>query len=385
MSTLELKHVSKTYDNGHCAVRDVDLRVEDGEFLVLVGPSGCGKTTLLRLIAGLEAVTVGEVLVDGEFVNNVKVRQRRIGMAFQSCALYPNMTVAENIGFPLKMDHEPVAVIARAVDDVAALLGIGCLLGERPSRLSGGQQQRVALGRAMVRRPGLFLLDEPMSNLDAKLRTELRAEIARIQRERNVTTVYITHDQVEAMAMADRVAVMNAGRIEQLGAPVDVYRSPRNIFVATFMGSPAMNVVRARVAAEGEELVFQIGSQIVPISRSLLSRRPRLTQFVGQDVAAGLRPEAFRRVVGADSPEGEMVLSVKFIEHLGGSQLVHASIDAPGVRNSGTGVVVEPNRSSTIVVHTESDPDIDLWKPLRVCIDPAAIHLFDLTTGLVIE
>src|SRR5579864_9349045 len=263
MATIDLEQINKVYSNGFHAVRDLDLDVRDGEFMVLVGPSGCGKTTALRMVAGLEDITSGTLRIGGKPVNDVTPKDRDIAMVFQNYALYPHMTVAENIGFALQLRKLPKAEIAAKVNDTAEILGLTEWLKRKPGQLSGGQRQRVAMGRAIVREPSVFLMDEPLSNLDAKLRVQMRAEVARIQRRVGVATLYVTHDQVEAMTMGDRVAVLRAGVLQQCDSPQTLYDSPKNLFVAGFMGSPAMNLFEATIG-EGASSAL-IGSQRIDV------------------------------------------------------------------------------------------------------------------------
>src|SRR6059058_3950019 len=296
MAEISLDHVGKAF-SGTVAVEDVSLEIADGEFLVLVGPSGCGKSTLLRLIAGLEEPTSGSIAIGGRDVTELAPHERDIAMVFQSYALYPHMTVRQNLGYGLKARKTPKAEIAREVDAVAGLLGLSALLERRPAELSGGQRQRVAMGRAIVRKPQAFLMDEPLSNLDAKLRGQMRAEIRSLQREYGTTTLYVTHDQVEAMTMGDRIAVMRKGVLQQLGTPDELYDSPANLFVAEFIGSPAMNVVSATVV-HGRELV--VGSQRLALPAGTLDAYPALAGADGRAVALGLRPESLRDAADAD-------------------------------------------------------------------------------------
>src|SRR6476659_4074434 len=284
MATIDLDRVTKVYGNGFVAVHDVSLSIADGEFIVLVGPSGCGKSTLLRMVAGLEEVTAGAVRIDDVDVTDLAPRHRDIAMVFQSYALYPHMTVRQNLGYGLKVRRTPKAEAARRVEEIAALLDLTELLERKPAQLSGGQRQRVAMGRAIVRQPQAFLMDEPLSNLDAKLRVGMRASLAQLHQQLGVTTVYVTHDQVEAMTLGQRVAVMRDGRILQVDTPQALYERPRDLFVAGFIGSPAMNLVEANL--EGGEVAF--GQFRVPLDPA---RRPRET--ASGRVILGIRPEAF--------------------------------------------------------------------------------------------
>src|SRR6187549_3855827 len=291
MASVTFDHVTKAYADDVVAVNDLDLLIKDGEFLVLVGPSGCGKTTALRCLAGLEEITGGQIKIGERVVNRVPSKDRNIAMVFQSYALYPHMTVYDNLAFGLKLLKTPKQEIKRRVQDAAKILDLEKLLDRKPRALSGGQRQRVALGRAIVREPAAFLMDEPLSNLDAKLRVQTRAEILRLQRRLETTTVYVTHDQVEAMTMGDRIAVMSQGVLQQIGTPVDVYTRPANTFVATFIGSPAMNMVEATVERADGGLRVAIGDQRVTLDPELIADRPELERRDGGKVIVGIRPE----------------------------------------------------------------------------------------------
>lgn len=374
MSTLELRNLTKVFADGTVAVRNVDLTIADGEFLAIVGPSGCGKTTVLRMVAGLEPMSAGEVIIDGECVNDHTPQQRDIAMAFQQHALYPHMTVAENIGFSLRMAGWHKRDVRRRVAEVAAALGLSNVLDLSPRRLSGGQQQRVSMGRAIIRNPRLFLMDEPMSHLDAKLRASSRVEILKIQRRLSATTMYVTHDQVEAMSMADRVVVMREGSIVQIGSPLELYRRPVDVFVAQFMGSPPMSIVAGRVRSGSCCPELMIG----PYRVSLPSTGFDL--LVDRRVAVGLRPEAFRR-----SPDGAILASVAFAEHLGAEQLVHATIDCPGIDSVGDETVNESALRASISLYLPAEENVSLWEPLRLGIDVSELHFFDLETGLRLD
>ena len=376
MATLELKGLSKVHPDGTQAVAGIDLAVDDGEFFVLVGPSGCGKTSVLRMVAGLEPVTAGEVLVDGVRVNDTPANARDVAMVFQDNVLYPHLTVGENIGFALRIAKLGKRQIARKVAEIAKLLQLTDLLDRYPAQLSGGQQQRAAMGRAIVRTPRLLLMDEPMSNLDAKLRTETRFEIIGLHRLVRVTTLYVTHDQVEAMAMGDRAAVMRDGRIVQCGSPIELYDHPVDLFVAQFVGSPPMNVVAGTVVTHDGAPAVRIGSHTVALGDEGLHALPGVEQLVGRRVGLGFRPEAVRR-----DQDGPLVVSPTWAELRGVDQLVTARIDAPRVTETRDGVVVSEDSSSMIHVSMSARDVIDIWKPLPLAIDPASIHLFDLATG----
>jgi ABC-type sugar transport system ATPase subunit len=377
MSTLDLNNLRKVFPDGTVAVDNVDISIADGEFLAIVGPSGCGKTTVLRMVAGLEAPTGGEIRIDDEVVNDQTSQQRDVAMAFQQSALYPHMTVAENLGFPLRMAGLHHIEVRARVEDMAGVLDLRDVLEMTPRRLSGGQQQRVSMGRAIIRNPRLFLMDEPMSNLDAKLRTAARVEITKIQRQLQATTLYVTHDQVEAMSMADRVVVMRGGRVAQMGAPLDVYRKPVDVFVAQFMGSPPMSIVPGEIELSdvevdaGARYVLVIGPFRVPLPEA-----GQLDAWVGRELAIGVRPEALHRCV-----DGPIMASVDFTEHLGSEQLVHATIDCPGIDVVANEAVSESSARSAILLYTGAQEIVSLWEPLRLNLDVGETHVFDVVTG----
>src|SRR5262245_27786774 len=291
MAEIALESLTKVYSDGTKAVTDMDLDIAAGEFVVFVGPSGCGKTTALRMIAGLEAITSGEVRIDGNVVNDLPPKDRDIAMVFQNYALYPHMNAARNMGFALKMRGLPKDEIDRRVREAARILGLTDSLEKKPRTLSGGQRQRVAMGRAIVRNPQAFLMDEPLSNLDAKLRVEMRAEIARIQRDLGVTTIYVTHDQTEAMTMGDRVAVMRNGFLQQVAGPKELYDRPRNLFVAEFIGSPAMNVVLGELENDDGDAWVSFGGQRLRLEAAALESHPGLAAYDGRKIVVGIRPE----------------------------------------------------------------------------------------------
>ena len=316
MATVELEHVGKTYDRGHVAVRDVSLAIEAGEFMVLVGPSGCGKSTLLRMIAGLEEVTSGTIRIGGRSMAGVRARDRDVAMVFQNYALYPHLSVRDNLAFALRMRHVAADAIGHKVDTAAELLGLTPHLDRRPRELSGGERQRVALGRAMVREPQVFLFDEPLSNLDAKLRVQMRAEIKHLHRALRTTMIYVTHDQVEAMTLGDRIAVMNAGAIQQVSRPFEVYRAPVNRFVAEFIGTPVINVFRARVV-DGSGTLESQGVRLALTPPAIR----RLSTVPGETIDVGIRPEHVR--IDSSSGPGSIPGEVEVLEPLGGQVLVH--------------------------------------------------------------
>ena len=331
MADVQLNGLRKIYGGAggaHTAVHNIDLHVADGEFVVLVGPSGCGKSTILRMIAGLEAISEGELFIDGVRVNDVPPGDRDIAMVFQTYALYPHMTVYENLAFALKLRGMARADVDSRVQAAAAAMHIEALLPRRPRALSGGERQRVALGRALVREPKVFLFDEPLSNLDARLRVQMRREIARLHRELRATMIYVTHDQVEAMTLGDRIVVLRDGRVQQVDTPNVLYEKPGNAFVAGFIGSPAMNILAGEVVAEGETLTFRVGSSVrIPVP---LPWRETLSKRVGQSVLLGVRPEHLALAspdvleIGAGA---HLIIRVDLVEHLGNESILHGSVD----------------------------------------------------------
>ncbi len=379
MATLELNDLRKIHADGTEAVAGVDLAIEDGEFFVLVGPSGCGKSSVLRMVAGLEPVTAGDVRVDGVRVNDVPANARDVAMVFQDNVLYPHLTVGENIGFALRHAKLGKRQISDKVAETARILQLTNVLDRYPAQLSGGQQQRAAMGRAIVRTPRLLLMDEPMSNLDAKLRTETRFEIIGLHRLVQVTTLYVTHDQVEAMAMGDRAAVMRNGRLVQVGTPIELYDHPVDVFVAQFIGSPPMNIVAATVTTVDDAPAVRIGPHVVPLGDDGVRALPGVGQMIGRRVALGFRPESVRR-----DPNGPIVVSPLFAEGRGVDQLVTARLEANDVRETDGGIVVSEDASSMINVSMPTRDPIDIWKPLPLSIDTATIRLFDVATGLAI-
>ena len=343
MSAVELDRVAKVYPNGTVAVSELSLSVDDGEFMVLVGPSGCGKTTALRMVAGLEEITSGTIRIGDRTVNQLAPKDRDIAMVFQNYALYPHMTVAANIGFPLQLHGVPKDEIARRVDEAATLLGLEQLVDRKPGQLSGGQRQRVAMGRAIVREPSLFLMDEPLSNLDAKLRVQMRAEVARLQQRVGVTTIYVTHDQTEAMTMGDRVAVMRAGLLEQVDTPQALYDDPDSLFVGAFIGSPSMNLYQARldISANASGSI-ELGGQKLGLPADVLTSRPGLQRYKGRPVVVGIRPEDLSEEDGrSESDGGRLKADVLLVEALGSESLVHFDLGVPIFEVEGTRSAVE--------------------------------------------
>ena len=425
MAEITIRDATKVYDGGVTAVDDIDLDVADGELLVLVGPSGCGKSTLLRMVAGLEDVTGGSIAIGDRDVTGLQPKDRDVAMVFQSYALYPHMTVRKNIGYPLRLAAKvPKGEQARRVEEVAALLQLTEVLDRRPSQLSGGQRQRVAMGRALVRSPQAFLMDEPLSNLDAKLRVEMRAEIARLQRDLGVTTLYVTHDQVEAMTMGTRVAVLDKGRLQQVDTPQRVYDEPVNLFVATFIGSPAMNLLPGRVVRDGDDggLALLVGAQRLPVDDVLRAAHPTLADRVGDRVVVGVRPEALEDSGLEPGVAGDRVIeaTVDLVESLGAELVVHVAValgepGAPGVGDDGDvpggaatvraavdvaegvarGVGSDAaedavwsdvvGRRGRMVARLSTRSRLRMGDAVKLNVDPTGLHLFDPATGATLR
>ena len=377
MATIEIDQVTKVYGNGFVAVDDVSITIGDGEFVVLVGPSGCGKSTLLRMIAGLEEVTAGEVRIGEADVTDLAPRHRDIAMVFQNYALYPHMTVRENLGYGLKVRRSGKAETRRRVEEVAGLLGLGDLLDRKPAQLSGGQRQRVAMGRAIVREPRAFLMDEPLSNLDAKLRVAMRASLAQLHAKLGVTTIYVTHDQTEAMTLGQRVAVMRDGRIVQFDEPQVLYRRPRNVFVAAFIGSPSMNLVEA--AIEGSSVRF--GQFAVPLDPEI---RPR--QDVGT-VVLGIRPEAFEDGDTASPALPRLTAQVEVLEELGPETHICFPVDATrvavdtGSDDAADDASLLADDSSLFTARVDARTRAAQGDLASLAVDPSRFHFFDPLTG----
>lgn len=396
MATITMEHLTKIYPNGFKAVDALDLSIADGEFMVLVGPSGCGKTTALRMVAGLEDITSGTLRVGSHVMNEVVPRDRDIAMVFQNYALYPHMTVGQNIGFALKLRKTPKAEIAKKVRAAANVLGLTSQLDLRPAQLSGGQRQRVAMGRAIVREPSAFLMDEPLSNLDAKLRVQMRAEVSRVQRRLGVATIYVTHDQIEAMTMGDRVAVLRGGVLQQCDAPQNLYDHPVNMFVAAFIGSPAMNLY-AGVLSEDRQTI-RLGTQDLLMASSVGMAHPGLERYAGKELVVGIRPEHIvEATAGSPGPHEVTRLhaEVELIEALGSEILVHFRIDAARVHSDATfedelghdesspesaGELGRAARADSIA---RLDPRIRLVvdTPITFEVDTTRIHFFDGISG----
>ncbi len=333
MAEVRLDGLTKVYPNGFQAVTELSLDLRDGEFMVLVGPSGCGKSTALRMIAGLEEITEGDLYVGNRRVNDVRPKDRDIAMVFQNYALYPQMTVEENIGFPLRLRKMKKAERKQVVARAAEVLELTEQLHKKPAKLSGGQRQRVAMGRAIVREPALFLMDEPLSNLDAKLRVQMRADIAGIQRNLGVTTFYVTHDQVEAMTMGDRVAVIKDGVLQQVAAPEELYDQPDNVFVAAFIGSPSMNLYEARIMESGGGYAVEFGAHTLALDKSVLEKRPALLSHIGSPVVVGIRPEDMEDggVVRDHPSDQQLDITIDIREALGAETLMHFALEATTV------------------------------------------------------
>ena len=379
MATVDLEQINKVYSNGFHAVKDLNLDVRDGEFMVLVGPSGCGKTTALRMVAGLEDISSGTLRIAGRPVNDVTPKDRDIAMVFQNYALYPHMSVAENIGFALKLRKLSKAEVAAKVKETAGILGLTDWLDRKPGQLSGGQRQRVAMGRAIVREPSVFLMDEPLSNLDAKLRVQMRAEVQRIQRRINVATMYVTHDQVEAMTMGDRVAVMRSGVLQQCDSPQVLYDRPDNLFVAAFIGSPAMNLYEASITEAARSV--RLGSQEIDLSASVRAAHPGLAAFAGQKVVVGLRPEHLPAANGTAGPT--LAGDVDLVEALGSELIVHFTIDARRVTAEGVASADDEavTESGEGVARVDPASPVKVGERARFAIKADGMQFFDPGTG----
>ena len=389
MASVTLDKITKVYPNGFQAVSELSLDLADGEFLVLVGPSGCGKSTALRMIAGLEQISGGDLYVGDRRVNDVAPKDRDIAMVFQNYALYPQMTVAENIGFPLRLRKVPKAERKLKVEDSARILELTEQLDKKPANLSGGQRQRVAMGRAIVREPKLFLMDEPLSNLDAKLRVQMRADIAGIQRELGVTTFYVTHDQVEAMTMGDRVAVIKDGHLQQVAAPESLYDSPDNVFVAAFIGSPSMNLYEATVTETGGALSVQLGNQTLSLDASVLDRRPALRAYLGQPVVVGIRPEDLEdAAVAPDHPSDQRIeATVDVREALGAETLVHFTVEAPSVESGDPDALDElgDENQSRSTARFSAATAARPGDRIQINVETSKMHFFDRASHLAIR
>jgi multiple sugar transport system ATP-binding protein len=397
VAEVEFSDVAKVYPDGTRAVSDLSLHARDGEFLVLVGPSGCGKTTALRMVAGLEDISEGEIKIGDRVVNRIPSRDRDIAMVFQSYALYPHLSVYDNIAFSLRLRKERKAEIDQRVREAARILDLEPLLDKKPRALSGGQRQRVAMGRAIVRQPAAFLMDEPLSNLDAKLRVQMRAEISRLQRGLGTTTIYVTHDQVEAMTMGDRVAVMRRGELQQVAPPQELYDRPLNLFVGGFIGSPAMNLLEATLERANGGLAVAIGDQKLRLDDELVANRPGLKDYEGRSVVVGIRPEQLEDAeVARDIPsERHLRGEVELREALGSELVVHIRVNAaPAMteevqelaEDAGTTAEELGGGSSSSVVVGRFDPDSKVreGQSADIAVDTRTLHFFDTETGTAI-
>jgi multiple sugar transport system ATP-binding protein len=388
MAAISLERLTKVYPDGTEAVSALDLEIADGEFVVFVGPSGCGKTSVLRMVAGLEEITEGVVRIGELQVNHLLPKDRDIAMVFQNYALYPHMTVFDNMAFGLRQRKTPKGEIARRVNEAARVLGLTDSLRKKPRTLSGGQRQRVAMGRAIVREPQVFLMDEPLSNLDAKLRVEMRAEIARIQRDLGVTTIYVTHDQTEAMTMGDRVVVMRRGLLQQVDVPQKLYERPANLFVAEFIGSPAMNLVEAEVTGEDGRAVARFGTHSLPVGE-------RAANAIGRRVILGFRPEDLEdaALVPDAPPERTLTATTDIREDMGAEVYVHFSLGVPPVRSPDIEEAMRADdeeereapgvlrRSAPFVGRVSRTTGAREGQPIRLVVDTERIYLFDPETG----
>jgi multiple sugar transport system ATP-binding protein len=392
MAEIKLEKVTKRFAGDTVAVNELDLDIKDGEFMVFVGPSGCGKTTALRMIAGLESVSEGDVKIGDRVVNDVPPKDRDIAMVFQNYALYPHMTVYDNMAFGLKLAKTDKSEIDRRVKEAAKVLGMQEFLSRKPRALSGGQRQRVAMGRAIVREPQAFLMDEPLSNLDAKLRVQMRSEIGRIQHDLEVTTVYVTHDQVEAMTMGDRVAVIKKGELQQVGSPTELFQKPLNLFVAGFIGSPSMNFASATLEESGGDYSFKLGDQTLKLEDKVLSERPDLKNYVGKDIIVGIRPQDFEDAeLASDAPEDtRLKAKADLVEAIGTETLIHFVMDAPIAitddmkelaQDAGTDAKTLEERAkegkNEFVATVDPRSNIKEGSQVELVVDTTRVHFFD--------
>jgi len=399
MAEIRLEGVSKVFRDGTEAVHDVDLQIPDGKFMVFVGPSGCGKTTLLRMVAGLEDLTGGEIVIGDRVVNEVPPGDRDVAMVFQNYALYPHMTVYQNMALSLKIRKLKKDEINRRVKEAAAVLHLEDLMQKRPRELSGGQRQRVAMGRAIVREPHAFLMDEPLSNLDAKLRVQMRAEILRIQQELQVTTIYVTHDQTEAMTLGDLVAVIKKGVLQQVGSPQELYAEPTNLFVGGFIGSPAMNLVEATVV-DGDGISVDFGGYSLAVPPEVVAARPGLRAFAGRTVILGIRPEDIEDAALAPAARGgsRLPVTVDLREGMGSDVYLHFTVNAPPVFTEDTRELAADvdekaledlkeqasERRSTFVARVAPETTARVGQPIEIWVDTRKLYFFDPATGSAI-
>ena len=371
MADLSLKHIYKKYPGGVTAVSDFCLDIKNEEFIIFVGPSGCGKSTTLRMIAGLEEITEGELYIDGTLVNDIAPKDRDIAMVFQNYALYPHMTVYDNMAFGLKLRKMPKEEIKRRVEEAARILDISHLLERKPKQLSGGQKQRVALGRAIVRNPKVFLLDEPLSNLDAKLRASMRTELTKLHKKVGTTFIYVTHDQVEAMTMADRIVVMKDGVIQQVASPQDLYDNPVNRFVAGFIGTPQMNFINGKLEKRGEDLWFVFGPNQLKLSEDK-SNNPALKEYIGQEVIVGIRPECITddKQAVENNPDAVVKCTVDVTELMGAEIHLYLAFEGQEDATDGKSIIARVSARST----SREDQEI------KVSVDVTRMHIFDKDT-----
>ena len=392
MAEIEFEKVSKSFGEGEPAVDELDLEIKDGEFMVLVGPSGCGKSTALRMVAGLEAITGGEVKIGGRVVNEVPPKDRDIAMVFQNYALYPHMTVYDNMAFALKLAKVDKSEMDRRVKEAASVLGLDEFLERKPKALSGGQRQRVAMGRAIVREPQAFLMDEPLSNLDAKLRVQMRSEIGRIQDDLGVTTIYVTHDQVEAMTMGDRVAVMRKGKLQQVGTPTELFLTPLNLFTAGFIGSPAMNFLTSPLHKDNGSYAIDIGGQSIKIAEDAAREKTELAKYDGKEIIVGIRPQDFQdaSLTDKDVTGCSLKSKIDLVEVLGTETLVHFNVDAPMpateemrelAAESGQEDAIERQEENSFVAQLDPKTQVKRGDEVDLFVDTSQLHFFDQETS----
>jgi len=392
MGAIQIKSAGKIYPNGTRALADVDIEINDGEFVVLVGPSGCGKTTLLRMVAGLEEITEGEISIAGKVVNEIAPKDRDIAMVFQNYALYPHMSVFDNMAFSLKLRKLDKDEIQKKVKEAAKTLEISELLDRKPKALSGGQKQRVAMGRAIVRDPQAFLMDEPLSNLDAKLRVQMRAELGQLHNQLKTTTLYVTHDQVEAMTMGDRVAVMRKGDLQQLGTPKEIYSNPTNLFVAGFIGSPSMNFVNVSVVQKKNSLNLEFGSESFLVHKD---HEKKLKKFIDKEIILGIRPESFEDSIyksSKDVKREKLDAETSLFEQLGSDAYIHFFKDIEPVRTDVIEEILEDEGEDLSLLGEKTkfiarvNPNVSVKEGVSISlfVDPSKFHFFDIDSGIAI-
>jgi multiple sugar transport system ATP-binding protein len=390
MVDIQFANVGKEYPGKVRALQDLNIDIADGEFLVFVGPSGCGKTTALRLVAGLEKCEEGEIRIGGEVVNTVEPRRRNLAMVFQNYALYPHMKVYDNLAFPLRCARLSKQEIDERVRSAAQMLQLDGFLHRKPRALSGGQRQRVAMGRAIVRRPGAFLMDEPLSNLDAKLRMQMRADVVRLQRDLGVTTIYVTHDQVEAMTMGSRIAVMHAGVLQQIDKPEVVYAKPANMYVAGFVGSPGMNLLQGQVTRSERALVCKLGQQTVAVPEA---RQSTLRPYEGKPIVVGIRPEALREPADGDSSDAELRGELTTVELLGHERLLMLDVGVASAVSATSGLPLTPAESGSDAAEIDVAPNVlrarvpgmaaaQVGSTARLRFDSTSLYFFDPVSGM---